>query len=234
MLDITTLRDQVYQILRDRIITGQLIPGQRLDVDDLSQSLGVSPTPVKDALKQLAAEGLIDIRPRRGTFVAEFTRRDIEELFDVRLMMELHAVDAGLANATREDDGQLRQILEYLSTFIDGDGYRDYQTFLVHDIELHGYLVRLTGNRRLVEMYESIRLNILLVRAYAIQPVKDAQATYQEHQAIVTAFEQRSAEALRVAIRRHETNRMAHLRTILSHLPRSTNDEIGNPRNDGR
>lgn len=64
-------------------------PGQRLDVDELSQVLGVSNTPVKDALRRLSAEGLAGIRPQRGTLVTEFTRMDLEELIDVRTMIEL-------------------------------------------------------------------------------------------------------------------------------------------------
>ena len=77
--------DEVYQALRQAIVNYQIKPGERLDVEDLSAKFGVSLTPVRGALQQLATEGLVEIRPRSGTFVASLTAQDVEETFQLRL-----------------------------------------------------------------------------------------------------------------------------------------------------
>jgi DNA-binding GntR family transcriptional regulator len=214
-LDPVTLDEQVYRILRDRILHWELGPGQRLDIDELSQSFGVSRTPIKNAFNRLSVEGLVDIHPRRGTFVTHFKRKDLEELIDVRMMVELHSVEACLRKATPEDDVRLRRILEKMRTYIVDDGYNDYQAFLVQDWQLHSYFVELAGNSQLMKIFAGNKLNIQLARACLLTPIGDAAAAYREHSEILNAFERRSSEGLKVAIQQHENNRRAHLSKLM-------------------
>ena len=109
MLDTSPLNERVYQLLLDRILSATLSPGQRVDSEELSRDLGVSRTPIKDALARLSAEGLIEIRPRRGTLVAKPTRRDAEELHEMRLMIETYVADGAIQAATATDDTHLRR-----------------------------------------------------------------------------------------------------------------------------
>lgn len=92
-LDYTDLTEQTYRILKDRILRNELLPGAQISVPEVALALGVSRTPVTDALKRLASDGLVDIFPRRGTFVSQLTARDVAEIFDIRLMIELSAAE---------------------------------------------------------------------------------------------------------------------------------------------
>src|SRR4051794_1765784 len=85
--------DAVYQAIRQAILSSRLKPGERLNVDDLAEKLGVSLTPVRGAIQQLSTEGLIEIRPRSGTFVAQLTERDVEETYKIRCALECLAAE---------------------------------------------------------------------------------------------------------------------------------------------
>ena len=168
LLELAPLNGQVYQVLRDRVVRGELCAGCRLDVDRLAQELGVSVTPVKEALMRLSAEGLVDIRPRRGTFVRALDRREIEEAYDIRLMIELYTAEPALQRVTAADVAHMRRLADELTALTEGDAYLDYQAYVAKDKEMHAYLVALAGNRRLLEVYEGINLATRLVRAYAV------------------------------------------------------------------
>ena len=102
---ITTMREQVYQILRDNICRGVYAPGTRLQELDIAESLDVSRSPVREALRQLAADGLLLEIPNKGVYVKEFTSKDIEEIFDLRVMLEAYAIyhSAGHQTSARRD-----------------------------------------------------------------------------------------------------------------------------------
>ena len=107
--------DEVYQALRNAIVTRVFAPGQRLNIEDLAGNLGVSFTPVRQALQLLAAEGLIVIQPRSGTYVATLSPRDVEETFDIRRALECLAAETAVVNATGEDLDAAQAILQRLA-----------------------------------------------------------------------------------------------------------------------
>src|SRR5207237_6695976 len=92
--------DAVYQALRQAIVSSLMKPGERLNVDELAAKLGVSLTPVRSAIQQLATEGLVDILPRSGTFVASLSIQDVEETFDIRCALEQLAGEKACRNVT--------------------------------------------------------------------------------------------------------------------------------------
>jgi DNA-binding GntR family transcriptional regulator len=188
-LEHTDLTQQTYAVLKQRILTRQLKPGEKIAVPEIAQALGVSRTPVADALKRLAGEGLVEIIPRRGTFVTELTARDVRELFSIRMIIELHAAECILK------DGKLEQLLADIAVPMrgmelaieDGD-YRDYEAFIVSDRDLHMALVRLTGNQHLMRIYGGLNVHMRVARAHYLNNVEDARQVQREHEAIVQAF----------------------------------------------
>ena len=223
MLDLRSLSERVYEYLVERILTGVLVAGQRIDADDLSRVLGVSRTPIKDALGRLAAEGLVEISPRRGTSVSTVTLKDVEEIFDVRKMIMLFASDLALRNATSVDRQRLREMLVQLEAYVVGDDYTNYADFLRLDHELHSYIVDLAGNTRLSALYESTNIQMSMARfGYTHGPsmTSDAIAIHREHSAMVAAFERGSPEALKAAITNHMDSRVAWYRRAFESVPR--------------
>src|SRR5712691_10064851 len=106
--------DAVYQALRQAIVGSLLKPGERLNVDELAEKLGVSLTPVRSAIQQLATEGLVEIRPRSGTFVATLTAQDVEETFKIRCALECLAAEDALQNLNGQDVRRLKELLRSL------------------------------------------------------------------------------------------------------------------------
>ena len=204
------INEQIYELLLSKIVSQEFTPGQKLQsVEEIASALGVSRTPVKDAINRLAVEGLLTIVPRRGTFVADVTPEGLKELFDVRLMMELHAAELAIERITDEDVARLEQLLLSCQQFVDGDHYSDYESFLALDTDFHRSLFELAGNSLLLKLYEGINLHLQVVRAYQKAPraATGASETQAEHAAIFSALKDGEARALQDALTVHITNR---------------------------
>src|SRR5262249_39681145 len=106
--------DAVYNVLRQAILGSTMKPGERLQIDDLAGKLGVSLTPVRQAVQQLASEGLVHIKPRSGTFVASLSKRDVEETFDIRCALECLAAEKAVENVSRDQIKRLKELLKVM------------------------------------------------------------------------------------------------------------------------
>ena len=115
------INQKVYEILRDRILSKQFAPGQRLNVRAIGAQLGVSRTPLKDALNRLAAEGLVEIRPRSGTYVTAPSLADIEELLDVRRLLEVYAIEKAIHRVGEPELAQIRDLVTQLDGLVRRD-----------------------------------------------------------------------------------------------------------------
>ncbi len=191
--------DAVYEALRQAIISSLMKPGERLNVDDLAQKLGVSLTPVRGAIQQLATEGLVEIRPRSGTFVANLTVQDVEETFKIRCALECLAAEEGIANITASDIARLNELLHLLSK---EDGQAVHEK---NNSELHQIIIRASNNRRLLELYEGLKAHIKIARIHGAESkwADRLQEEQAEHQAIVAAIEKRDTAELCAALRKH-------------------------------
>jgi DNA-binding GntR family transcriptional regulator len=199
------LGEKVYQLIRREILQRNFKAGQKLDIYRLAEQLGVSRTPVKDAVNRLASEGLVVISPRRGTFVSKLERRDVEELFDARLMIELWAAERAIERVTESDLNQLRELIEEGGQILkeDPDGPFDYEAFSRTNAELHLLIMELCGNRKLVEMYKSLHLHVQVTRAMCQKALEACRLAHGEHQEILRCYENRDLPALKEAIRNH-------------------------------
>ena len=206
-LDHSDLTDQTYKVLQDQILRRTLEPGEKISVDEVAHALGVSRTPVTDALKRLAGEGLVEIRPRIGTFVSELTARDVEELFDIRLVIELFAADRVIEFAqTAEFLELIQQPLSAMRTAMVDDEYGDYEAFIEGDRKLHFILVSMTENQRLMQIYSGLNVHMHVARAHYLNRVENARQAHQEHEAIVAAFKVADPKLVRSELSNHITN----------------------------
>ena len=206
-LNHSDLTEQTYIVLRDNILKRKFEPGQKISVEEVARQLGVSRTPVMDALKPLAADGLVEIVPRRGTFVTELDAQAVAELFDIRVMMETYAADHILSTSgVGPFLAAIEAPLLSMEQATVEDDYADYEAFMAGDRDLHLRLVEQTGNERLVHMYSDLNVHIQIARAHCLSRVEDARQAHQEHQAIVHAFRAGEAEAACQALETHITN----------------------------
>jgi len=195
--------DDVHQAIREAILDRRFPPGMRLNVEELASQLGVSLTPVRSAIQLLAAEGLVDVHSRSGTFVATLTRRDLEETFDIRCALECLAAEKAASRFTDEQIGRARELLAVLGEPVTCDGERK-----IHEqanSEFHEILIHASGNRRLTDMYESLQAHIAMCRLHRMDGGWQARLAVeqQEHEEIMAAMAARNAAALTKALRKH-------------------------------
>lgn len=195
--------DAAYSALRHAIVNSALKPGERLNIDQLAAQLGVSLTPVRGAIQRLATEGLIDIHPRSGTFVASLTLQDIEETFQIRAALEGLAAELAAVAITDADLRKLRDLHRAMKRPLQAEEDRETHDRL--NSEFHQLILAASGNRRLAEMYTALNAHIKIARIHAADAGWSARQRREatEHQAILKALEAGDPQAAADALRRH-------------------------------
>lgn len=207
------IRDTVYALLRRRILSHKYPPGFRFDVRELSIQLGVSQTPVKEALQRLSTEGLITIVPRRGTFVATFETLDMAETYEVRTALERFAAPKVAANVTRADLDALGALLARMADLIRApEAASNLMEYVGLDFDFHCWIVALARNRRLDEVYAQVAGPLQLARVMSrLSPEAFIRFTEPEHAAIFKALEARDGSSLADALAQHVEGARARL-----------------------
>ncbi len=215
----TDLTQQTYTVLKDRILARQLKPGERISVGQVAHALGVSRTPVSNALKRLSSEGLVAIVPRVGTFVSRLTARDIDEIFEVRLLIERHAA------RTLFQNGNVPEFLEHVDVALDrmkqamdDEEYSDYEAFITADRDLHLALVELTNNQRLLDIYRELNVHVAITRAHYMRSIENARQAHQEHLAIIRAFRQADLPLVEKRLEQHIDHVRARILELVDEL----------------
>jgi DNA-binding GntR family transcriptional regulator len=199
----STLTDDVYTSLQTLVMDHAIAPGDRLNIDALARRLQVSPTPVREALARLEADGLVRKRPLAGyTATPLLTRQEFEELFDIRLVLETatarRAAAAGLdaaAVARLADEAHLPDLVP------EARGYAGYAAFTRQDARFHHLLAELSGNRMLHDAVVRLRFHLHLFRLDF--PASHQGISTDEHVRVVRAIAERDPGAAESAMRAH-------------------------------
>ena len=186
-----TLTQRIYYRLREMIESGSLRPGARLDEQSLADQMSVSRTPLREAIGRLAREGLIENRPYRGNFVRTFTTKQVNDLYEVRRVLEGLAVRLAVPKLSGEYLSLLRSILDDIQEALERGDIAGYGAA---DQRFHDALAQLAGNETLIESIERLRLQIQLVRSIANQDPHVVERTARERPRILAALESRDAE----------------------------------------
>jgi DNA-binding GntR family transcriptional regulator len=230
-LELRSLQHQIHDQLLGRILRRELEPGERISPPDIAAALGVSITPVRDAVNQMAAEGLVTVMPRRGTVVSPISVRDIEELYEIRLMIEPEAAELAADRATAEELADVQVLAERLEADPSaGRGkVEDLETYLAEiatDAELHAAVVAAAHNRRLDVLYAGLRTNVLIARAVFPRLYRGQPHRRGEHQRIVDAIASHDGTAAREAMAAHLHQALAdtlrHVENAAERLPTET------------
>ena len=202
-----SISNRVYEILREKILNGEFAPGERLDIASIAKQLGVSRTPLKEALNQLEIDGLIEINPRSGTYVADLTPEDVAECCEVRRVLEVYAVELAVQHASDEDIKRLEALVQELKELTAAkDPDVIYARHLRLDHEFHKQIVALARNSRLsrAHAHENIQEQIKRIKHIRYsRSGPDLDIIQQEHERIMAAFKARDAEAAKAAMDAH-------------------------------
>ncbi|HMA34067.1 MAG TPA: GntR family transcriptional regulator [Chloroflexia bacterium] len=199
----TLLGSQVYDLLWQRIIRHQLRPGDKLSDLRLSEELGVSRTPVREALQRLAQDGIVRAEHRRGFYVAHFSRADVREIYDVRTALEVLAVHLALPQLTDAELDAAQAALDDIWQRLEAGDPTVHEAFLPVDRAFHELLVRVAGNRRLEAMMTALQAQVRVFQFYGIHFQQIMKNSLAQHQAILTAMQQRDQTAAEAAMAGH-------------------------------
>lgn len=203
-----SLGQRVYQTLRQAILSLAYKPGEILRKPDICEALGVSRSPVADAVARLQAEGLVDVVPQAGTFVARFSMQEIREGAFLREAIEVAAIERVAERITEDQLQLLRRNLTVQAALV-ADG--DIPGFYAMDAAMHELLLSFTGFPKLAQVAETAWLHVNRARQLILPVPGRVQATLAEHQAILAALEARDPQAARAAVQ-------AHLRQLITYL----------------
>jgi len=185
--------------LRCDILDHRLRPGERLTESALTKRFSVSRGPVREALRRLAAEGLIEHSPHRGAVVRRLSSRDIGELFQIRVEME--ALAARLAAQSPDKGARARFIEEIAMIFADAP--RRMETYLGENAAFHAAVLRLAGNRHLHELWARLRMPLIMAQVGGALTAEVMRASVSEHRAIAAAIVNGDGAAAAAAMRAH-------------------------------
>jgi DNA-binding GntR family transcriptional regulator len=198
------LRGQVYDVLRAGILKQHFPPGSRLDLEQLESAMGISRTPLKEALQRLEADGLVEVIARRGTYVSELNLEDAIELFELRQVLEVGATTWILERATDEDIERIVALNDDLFALLDTAPYEEIVVeFIERDRLFHNSMMNLTGNTALVEAYSDVNTHLQITRVNRSFVRTQSNSTGNEHDQIVDALVNRDERALQQALTKH-------------------------------
>ena len=206
-----SLHDEVADGLRLRIFDGVLAPGSFIDEVALCADLAISRTPLREALKVLAAEGLVRHEPRRGSFVSQVTEQDLDEIFPVIALLEGRCALEATRNATDADIAALETLHTSLQRHADAKRITDYYAV---NFQIHEAIITLANNRWLAQSIADLRKILKLARLQQLHAPGRLEQSLSEHLAVFAAIKARDGEAADAAMRTHLLRQREALREL--------------------
>ena len=190
------LREMVYEELKMQILTGTIVPGTRMMEVELANQIGVSRTPVREAIRKLEKEGLVVIEPRKGAYASQISTKDMVEILEVRQNME------GLAAffaASRMQPDQLSELKEVAGLYNTAVADGNMEDMIKYDTRFHRIIVESCNNKILVQMIEQLQELVLRFRYIYYDDFRRAEKMPEEHRMILEAIEKGDADSARQA-----------------------------------
>ncbi|MDF2595320.1 MAG: GntR family transcriptional regulator [Clostridia bacterium] len=208
------LRDIVFQTLRKAILTGELEPGERLMEIQLGEKLGVSRTPIREAIRKLELEGLVIMVPRKGAQVAHFTEKDIQDVLEVRAALE--ALAAKIA-CKRMDDRSFLKLQLAITEYDYAARDKDIETMIEKDVEFHETIFNASQNDKLIQLFNNLREQVHRYRIAYLKNTGESDAVHAEHLALLEALKRRDEDlAEDIAAKHIQTQCVSIMRFIRS------------------
>lgn len=204
----TTLADQVYAVLRDRIVRGEIRPGAFIREQEVSAGLGVSRTPVREALGRLSSEGFAERIPHRGFRVPAESIDDLLELYPIVASLEVLAAEDSFSRMGAEDLPKLREIQDAFRDAVQRD---DPAAGIEANREFHHRLTAYTRNRKLLDLLDELRSQVVRLELWSFAHISQREESVTQHDEILDAIEARD---LPRALERMRYNRMSAYREL--------------------
>ena len=203
MNDLLPLRDVVFHTLRRAILTGQLKPGERLMEVHLANKLGVSRTPIREAIRKLELEGLVTMIPRRGAEVAQITEKSLKDVLEVRRALDVLSVELACERITKEE---IEELYRACQEFERAAREKEPSVIAQADVRLHDIIVDATRNQRLKQLVNNLSEQMYRYRFVYIQEANQYENLIEEHREVYESIVERNKERAAMAARLHIDN----------------------------
>ena len=197
------LRDVVFYTLRQSILTGELKPGERLMEIHLADKLGVSRTPVREAIRRLELEGLVTMFPRRGAEVAQITEKSMSDVLEVRRTLDALCAELAGDRISQEGLSSLKQACENFERSV---ATKDAQKIAQADVALHDIILQATGNQRLIQLVNNLSEQMYRYRFEYIKDSSQHETLIKEHRIIYQSIVDKDKDTAASAAKTHIDN----------------------------
>jgi len=210
--DYELLSKKVYHILKERIIKGNLKPGEKILEVNIAKRLGVSRTPVREALRELAAEGFFAMKPNLGMIVIGFSIEDLKEVLEIRKLLEGFATSIAAKKINKEEIKKLEKIIKKMSISISKNDLLVYSDL---NAEFHNLIFNICGNKQLIKIYDNLSNSEHRFRIRSLRNNPERlKYSLKEHQKILEALKRKDSEQAYKLSQKHIEN---ILENILAH-----------------
>lgn len=206
------LRDVVFNTLREAILKGELKPGERLMELQLAAKLGVSRTPIREAIRMLEQEGLAVTIPRKGAEVARMTEKDMEDVLQIREALDELAARIACEQITEE---QLAELRETMHEFEESTKTANVRKIAEADVRFHDIIYQSTGNPKLVNMLNNLREQMYRYRVEYLKDESNYPTLMQEHKAIVEGLTLKNKQKVTETMKCHVGNQAVAVKAMI-------------------
>jgi DNA-binding GntR family transcriptional regulator len=189
-----------YSSVKQVLLSSKYAPGARVDIEDLCRDLGVSRTPVFDALNRLEAEGLVEIVPRKGVYLVTLSEEKARELYEVREILEARATRLAAKNATPKQIEQMKRALDKQAVCLAND---DVQGYASATIKFHNAIIEAAGNKTLERLLNAVHSQMEALRLRTLYLPTRLRQSFAEHKKIFESLSKRDAERCERVAREH-------------------------------
>ncbi|RFU71209.1 GntR family transcriptional regulator [Peribacillus saganii] len=212
-LETGTLSDQVKNHIYNAIIRGELKPGEMIVESLVAEKLGISRAPVREAMRMLEAKGLVNIAPRKGIFVSQLSVKELKEMYEVRLNLEMLALKNSYLHSPDKTVSELEESLEKQQLLIDN---RDFQAYMNENIRFHDIFITNSGNSYLISTLQNIEELTLRYRASSMNLSGRLEKSLNDHLAICNFFKSGTIEKALKTLENHIISSALRLQEELS------------------
>ena len=210
--DYLPLRDVVFNTLRQAILRGEMEPGERLMEIQLADKLGVSRTPIREAIRKLELEGLVIMIPRKGAEVAHITEKDMRDVLEVRAALEELAATLACRNVTPERIEELKMANKRFEAAIIS---KDVVAIVDADVNFHDIIYAMTDNQRLIQIINNLREQMYRYRVEYLKDERNYPTLMREHSEIVEGLMTKDKGRVTEAMHKHVKNQVVAVKEMI-------------------
>ncbi|WP_404454812.1 GntR family transcriptional regulator [Virgibacillus necropolis] len=195
-----SLSEQIADELKRRIWNKEIQFGERLLETDLAERFDVSRSTIREVLKILEIEELVVIKARKGTYVADFTQQDLDEIIELRTLIEVNAFKHAIPRLEKKHFQDLEEITEQMKEKVDEENWNGLFDL---DMQFHSYVVNLSGNSRIIKIYDSLQVQIRTLLMHLDQYYSSHQSFYDEHKELLNALRSKDVQTVNTRVKNH-------------------------------